>query len=53
MVFFPFFQILDEHFVAKHEDPDQTLHYGVSDLGLHCLPMSYLMDAWLILLKRN
>ena len=20
-------------------DPDQTLHYAASDLGLHCLPM--------------
>ena len=25
---------------ADCEDPDQPPHYAVSDLGLHCLPMS-------------
>ena len=24
--------------LANSEDPDQTPHYVVSDLGLHCLP---------------
>ena len=27
--------------------PDQTPRYVASDLGLHCLPMSNLCDAWL------
>ena len=25
--------------LANSGDPDQTLHYAASDLGLHCLPM--------------
>ena len=24
--------------IANSEDPDQTPHYAVSDLDLHCLP---------------
>ena len=40
-----FFQILIEHSVADSEDPDQTLHYVVSDLGQHCLPMSNKKDT--------
>ena len=27
-------------------EPDQTPHSAASDLGLHCLPMSLLWDAW-------
>ena len=30
---------------ANSVDPDQTLHYAVSDQGLHCLPMSHKKDA--------
>ena len=30
---------------ANDADPDQTLHFAVSDQGLHCLPMFYLWDA--------
>ena len=26
-------------------DPDQMLHSAASDLGLHCLTMSFLVDA--------
>ena len=33
-------------FIANSVDPDQTLHTVASDLGLHCLPMSLLWDAW-------
>ena len=39
------------HFIEIHEcnansvDPDQMLHSVASDLGLHCLPMSFLWDA--------
>ena len=38
MIFFK--KILIEHSVSNSEDPDQTPQYVVSDLGLHCLPMS-------------
>ena len=27
---------------GNSEDPDQTPHYVVSDLGLHCLPVTLL-----------
>ena len=27
---------------ANSGDPDQTLHFVVSDLGLHCLPVTRL-----------
>ena len=27
--------------VSKNVDPDQMPHYVVSDLGLHCLPMTF------------
>ena len=37
--------------LAKGEDPDQTPHSAVSDLGLHCLPMSQNWDARLIWVK--
>ena len=30
---------------ANSVDPDQTPRSAASDLGLHCLPMSYLWDA--------
>ena len=30
---------------ANSEDPDQTPHYAVSDLDLHCLPMSHKKDS--------
>ena len=33
-------------------DPDQTPHSVASDLGLHCLPMSYKKDARLILVSQ-
>ena len=32
-------------FIAICVDPDQTPRYAVSDLGLHCLPVSVLWDA--------
>ena len=38
---------------ANSGDPDQTPHYVVSDLGLHCLPMSHKKDARLIWIKSN
>ena len=28
-------------------DLDQMLHSAASDLGLHCLPISLLLDTWL------
>ena len=28
--------------VRKNADPDQTPHYVASDLGLHCLPLTFL-----------
>ena len=31
-------------FNANSGDPDQTPHNAASDLGLHCLPMSFLWD---------
>ena len=31
--------------LANSEDPDQTPQPALSDLGLHCLPMSYAKDA--------
>ena len=44
-------------FHANSENPDQTPRSAASDLGLHCLPMSYLWDtghkwvkAWLYLI---
>ena len=32
-------------FNANSADPDQTPRSAASDLGLHCLPMSLLLDA--------
>ena len=34
-------------------DPDQMPLYGVSDLGLHCLPMYHKKDARLIWVNRT
>ena len=30
----------------KKTDPDQTPRFAAFGLGLHCLPMSLLLDAW-------
>ena len=30
---------------ANSEDPDQTLRFAVSELGLHCLPVSHKKEA--------
>ena len=30
---------------ANIRDPDQTPRFVVSDLGLHCLPVSFIWDA--------
>ena len=39
--------------VSKHcVDPDQTPHYVTSDLGLHCMPMTLLLNR-LICLRTN
>ena len=43
-----FVKILIEFLQAKRGDPDQTPRSAASDLGLHCLPMSYKKDAGLI-----
>ena len=40
-------------FNANSEDPDQTPRSAASDLGLHCLPMSFLWDAMLKWVKSN
>ena len=32
---------------ANSEDPDEMLHSAVSDLGLHCLPITLLGVSWL------
>ena len=31
---------------ANNVDSDQTPHYVASDLGLHCLPMTFLRASW-------
>ena len=42
MVIFIFIQVLIENYASKHSgDPDQTPYSVVSDLALHCLPMSH------------
>ena len=38
-------------FNANSVDPDQTPRSAASDLGVHCLPMSLLWDAWRIWVK--
>ena len=37
VVFIFFIQILIEHFIRKHGDPDQRPRSVASDLGLQCL----------------
>ena len=37
--------------LRSKRDPDQTQHYGVSDLGLHYLPISHKKDTRLILVN--
>ena len=36
------------HLYANSADPYQTPHYAVSDLDLHCLPLSHKKEARLI-----
>ena len=43
--------ILSFHQCVSSIDPDQTPHYSVSDLGLHCSPMLHKKDTWLIWLS--
>ena len=38
---------------ANSVDPDKKPHSAVSDLGLHCLPMTLLWDTGLKLVKQN
>ena len=40
--FVAFILFLMEKLLANTVDPDQTLQYLAPDLGLHCLPMTYL-----------
>ena len=40
------FIILNRALKANSEDSDQTPRCAAFDLGLHCLPMSILWDAW-------
>ena len=46
------FYLALSHFIRMHilhansVDPDQTPRSVASDLGLHCLPMSLLWEAW-------
>ena len=40
--FVTFILFFMEILLANTVDPDQTPHYVVSDLGLHCLPMTFL-----------
>ena len=53
MIFFIFIQILNliDHFVSTHGDHDQTLCSTGTDLGLHCLSMSYKKEAKFMLVK--
>ena len=46
-IFIQFLNILK----ANSRDPDQTPHFAVSGLGLHCLPMSHKKGARLIWVK--
>ena len=39
---FAFILFLMENLLANNVGPDQMPHYVVSDLGLHCLPMTLL-----------
>ena len=42
LVLFCHFYFLWKILLANNVDPDQMPHYVVSDLGLHCLPMTLL-----------
>ena len=53
MEHFIFFQISLDHYVSNTEYPDQTRQYPVSDLGLHCLPMSHKKNARLTWVKHH
>ena len=44
MFIFYFFFVEFPVFSANSVDPDQTLHFGESDLGPYCLRMSLLLD---------
>ena len=48
MVIFIYIKILIQQSVNNSGDPDQTPPFAASDLGLHCLPLSYKKDARLI-----
>ena len=39
VIFLGLFSSGQKLLLANSGDPDQTLHYAASDLGLHCLPM--------------
>ena len=45
MVFFFFIKIFKKLLFANSGEPDQTPHFAVFDLVLHCLPMSHKRDA--------
>ena len=49
MEVFTFIQIVNEHSVSKEWRIDQTPRSAVSDLVLHCLPLS---TKWTLGLKR-
>ena len=49
---FYFYSNFNRTFCQQSVDPDQTPHSAVSDLGLHCLPMSHKKDARLIILVK-
>ena len=54
MVFFIFIQILIQNILkANSRDPDQIQPSVVSDLGLHCLPMSHKKDVRLIWVRHH
>ena len=48
MYFFIFILFRIDILLANSEDPDQTPRSAVSDLGLHCLPLSQKWNARLI-----
>ena len=55
MFFSSYVQILIKLTVTNSDDPDQTLHYVASDLGLQCLSMPHKKDLytsriWVIIL---
>ena len=46
-LFLSLLHLIKEILLAKNVDSAQTPHYRVSDLGLHCLPMTLLRIFWL------